>query len=199
MPYDYTDAPPSRDIELIPHGTIATVVLHIRAGNVGEDGLLKRSKMGDCEMLDCEFVVLDGPCTKRKFWTNFILKGTTDGHAKAAEISRSTLRSILDSALGLKPDDASPQARAARTVSLKQFDGMTFIAKIGIEKGRPKNDGTGENWPDKNIIAAVITPDKKEWHPVEQPPPFNGGNARATASVASSGSALPIGRPGWAS
>ena len=64
MPYDYTDAPPSRDIELIPHGTIATVVLHIRAGNVGEDGMLKRSKMGDCEMLDCEFVVLDGPYTR---------------------------------------------------------------------------------------------------------------------------------------
>ena len=109
------------------------------------------------------------------------------------------LKAILDSALGLKPDDVSPQARAARTVSLKQFEGMNFIAKIGIEKGRPKNDGTGENWPDKNIIAAVITPDKKEWHPVEQPPPFNGGNARATASAASSGSALPIERPGWAS
>ena len=199
MPYYYTDAPPSRDIELIPYGTIATVVLHIRAGNVGEDGLLKRSKMGDCEMLDCEFVVLDGPHTNRKFWMNFILEGTTDGHAKAAEISRGTLRSILDSALGLKPDDAGPQARAARTVSLRQFDNMTFIAKIGIEKGRPKNDGTGENWPDKNIIAAVITPDKKEWHPVEQPPPFNGGNAQATASAASSGSALPIERPGWAS
>ena len=46
MPYDYTDAPPSRDIELIPYGTIATVVLHIRAGNVGEDGLLRRSAKG---------------------------------------------------------------------------------------------------------------------------------------------------------
>ena len=46
MPYDYTDAPPSRDIELIPHGTIATVVLHIRAGNVGEDGLLKAQQNG---------------------------------------------------------------------------------------------------------------------------------------------------------
>jgi len=199
MPYDYTDAPPSRDIELIPHGTIATVILHIRAGNVGEDGSLKRSAKGDCEMLDCEFVVLDGPYTKRKFWTNYILEGTTDGHAKAVEISRGTLRSILDSALGLKPDDTSPQARAARTVSLKQFEGMSFVGKIGIEKGKPKNDGSGENWPDKNMIAAVSTPEKKDGHPVEQPPPFNRGNARATASAASSGSALPIERPGWAS
>jgi hypothetical protein len=195
MPYDYTDAPPPRDIELIPR-TIATVVLHIRAGNVGEDGILKRSAKGDCEMLDCEFVVTDGPHKKRKFWEYWILDGTTPGHAKSVEINRATLKAILDSALGLKPDDASPQARAARTVSLKQFDGMTFIAKIGIEKGKPKNDGTGENWADKNILAGVITPDKKEWHPVEQPPPFNSGGAQQAASP---GAALPLARPTWAS
>ena len=54
---------------------------------------------------------------------------------------------------GLNPMTRAAQARAARTVSLRQFEGMTFIAKIGIEKGGPKNDGTGENWPDKNMIA----------------------------------------------
>jgi hypothetical protein len=199
MPYDYTNAPPPRDTELIPHGTVATAIMHIRPGNVGEDGMCKRSKDGLCEMLDAEFVLADGPFAKRRFWENMILAGTTDGHARATEFSRGKLKQILDSALGLKPDDTSLQARAARTVSLKQFDGMTFIVKVGIEKGRPKNDGTGENWPDKNIIAAVITPDKKEWHPVEQPPPFNGGNARTTASAAPSVPALPIERPGWAS
>jgi hypothetical protein len=195
-PYDYTDAPPPRDIELIPHGTIATVVLHIRAGGAGEDGLLKRSKDGACEMLDIEFVVADGLHKGRKFWEYMILAGTSDGHAKSVDINRGTLKAILDSALGLKPDDASPQARAARTVSLKQFDGMTFIAKIGVEKAKPKNDGSGENWSDKNILAGVVTPDKKEWHPVEQPPPFNGGGATSSAPSAA---APPIARPGWAS
>ena len=68
MPYDYTDAPPPRDMELIPHGTIATLVLHIRPGGVGEDGMLKRSKAGDAEMLDIEFIVADGPHKDRKFW-----------------------------------------------------------------------------------------------------------------------------------
>ena len=103
-------------------------------------------------MLDCEFVA-----RRRTLRAAQILgrisssKGTTDGHAKAAEISRGILRSILDSALGLKPDDMSPQARAGRTVSLKHFDNMTFIAKIGIEKGKPKNDGTGENWPTRTL------------------------------------------------
>ena len=195
MPYDYTDAPPPRDLELIPHGTIATLLLHILAGGVGEDGMLKRSKAGDAEMLACEFTVGDGPHKGRKFWEYLILSGTTDGHAKSADINRGTLKAILDSALGLKPDDVSPEARAARTVGLKEFEGKAFIGKIGVEKGKPKNDGTGENWPDKNILAAVITPDKKEWHPSEQPPPFNGGGATSTAP---SQPALPIERPGWA-
>lgn len=157
--------------------------------------MLKRSKDGGCEMLDCEFVLADGSCKGRKFWEYWILAGTTDGHAKSAEINRGTLKAILNSALGLKPDDVSPQARAARTVSLKQFEGMTFIAKIGVEKGKAKNDGSGENWPDKNILAGVITPDRKEWHPVEQPPPFNGGGEPA----ASTSPVTPIQRPGWAS
>src|SRR5262245_16711055 len=198
MAYDYTDAPPPRDIELIPHGTIATVSLHIRAGNVGEDGMLKRSQKGDCEMLDIELSIIDGQYKGRKFWTNWVLDGITPGHARAADINRGLLKAILDSALGLKPDDTSPQARAARTVSLKQFEGMSFIGRIGIERGKPKNDGSGENWPDKNILAAVITPDMKEWHPVEQPPPFDGGNSGGATAAAPSGAAPPIARPAWA-
>ena len=200
MPYDYTNAAP----ELIPHGTVATVTMYIQPGNVGEDGMCKRSSKGDCEMLSCEFAVVDGPSAKRKFWENMILAGTTDGHAKAADISRIRLKQMLDSALGLKPDDTSAQARAVRTVSLGQLQGLTFIAKIGIEKGTPKDDGSGESWPDKNILAAIITPDRREWHPVVQPPPFNGGGPATAGSAKLSGSAPPtstpsITRPGWAS
>jgi len=198
MPYDYTDAPPPRDItELIPRDIIATFVFHIRSGGVGEDGMLTRTQKGDAEMLVCEFTIADGTHRGRKIFDHLLLEGTTSGHAQAIEISRSKLRAILDSALGFKPDDVSPQARAARTVSLKQFEGMTFIGKIGIEKGKPKNDGTGESWPDKNVLAAVITPDKKEWHPSEQTP-FNGGGGGAPSSAPSS-PAAPIGRPEWAS
>jgi hypothetical protein len=193
MPYDYTDAPPPQ-FELIPAVTIATVSMHIRRGNAGEGGLLKRSKDGTCEMLDAEFTVIDGAYAKRKFWRAFILAGTTDGHAKAVDISRGTLKAILDSAFGLKPDDVSPQARAARTVELERFDGLVFIAKIGIEKGAAKKDGSGTFWDDKNTLDGVITPDKKEWHPIEQPPPFDSGAAPASSAPA----AAPIKRPEWA-
>jgi len=122
MPYDYTQVPPPRDIELIPHGTITTVQMRIRPGNSGEAGLLKRSARGDCEMLDLEFVVVDGKFKRHKFWEYMILEGITDGHAKAAGFSRGTLRTIIESARGIKPDDVSPEARAARTVALKDFD-----------------------------------------------------------------------------
>jgi hypothetical protein len=193
MPYDYSDAP-APNFDLVPHGTHATLSLHIRAGGAGEDGMLKRTKAGDAEMLDIEFIVVDGPYKGRKFWEYLILSGTTDGHAKSVDINRGTLKAIIDSAKGLKPDDIGVEARAARTVSLKDFEGMTFIGRIGVEKGKAKADGSGD-WPDKNILAAVITPDKKDWHPVEQQPPFNGGGG---ASTTPSTPALPISRPGWA-
>src|SRR5258708_31731814 len=200
MPFDYSTAPPPRDFELVPAGTIASVQLHIRPGNVGEDGMLTRSKDGGCEMLNCEFVVVDGPYSKRRFWVNLVLEGTTAGHAQAAEISRGILRGILESARNIKPDDLSAQACAGRMAALKDFNDIVFIAKIGVEKGKPKNDGSGENYADRNILAGIITPDKKEWHVVEQPPPFDGGGANAAASP--SPSALPapgITKPTWAS
>jgi hypothetical protein len=194
--YDYTDAPPPQ-WDLIPDGTIATIVLHINAGNVGEDGMLTRSQDGGCEMLAGEFTVADGPHKGRRFWMYMVMEGTTQGHAQAISRSRGTIKAILDSALNLMPDDKSDKARALRNVTYKQLEGITFIGKIGIEKGGPKKDGTGD-WPDKNVLAAVITPDKKDWHPVEQPPPFNGGGGGAQAA-ASSSTPAPIERPGWAS
>jgi hypothetical protein len=200
MPYDYSTAPPPRDMELIPIGTIASVQMHIRPGNAGEGGLLKRSAKGDCEMLDCEFVLIDGPCARRKFWTNLVLEGTTAGHAEAAEVSRGTLRRILESARNIRPDDMSDEARKRRTADLKDFDNIICIVKVGIEKGKPRNDGSGENYPDKNVIAAVITPDKKEWHPVEQPPPFDSGGSAGGAAPPSSSAppAAGVKKPGWA-
>jgi hypothetical protein len=202
MSYDYSDAPPPRGFELIPPNTVATMSLHILGGGAGEDGALKRSKDGRCEMLALEITLLDGKFAKRKIFENWIVEGVD--HAKAIEISRSRIKAVLDSALGLDPKDVSPQARAARTKSYKELEGLTFIGKTGIEKGAPKNDGSGENWPDKNILGAIITPGRREWRPVTQPPPFNGGGPATSASAAPSGSAPPtstppITRPGWAS
>jgi hypothetical protein len=194
MPFDYTDAPPP-SFDLIPDGTIATVAIHIRPGGVGEDEMLKRTKLGDGELLDLELSVLDGAYKGRKFWHNLLLVGTTDGQKKMAAGNLGILKAVLDSALGLVPTDVSAEARAARTVSIKKFEGLNFIAKIGVEIGGAKKEGG--NYPDKNVIAGAITKDKKEWHPIEQPPPFNGGGADNTPSTPSA-PAAPIDRPSWA-
>jgi hypothetical protein len=193
--FDYTEAPQQRDIELIPAGTIATLQLAIHPGGAGEEGLLKRSKDGSCEMLECEFVVLDGQFAKRKLWERLVLVGTTDGHAKAVEISKSKLRAILESARGLKPDDMRPQARDARTAKLADFDGMRFIGKIGIEKGKDKGNGTG-SYNDRNILLTVITPDRKDWHSIEQVPQSPRSPAGASAAPSSPAA---IAKPAWAS
>jgi hypothetical protein len=196
MPYDYSEAPqPDRD--LIPAGTVATVQARIRAGGVGEDGMCKRSEKG-AEMLHVEFVVLDGPYQRRKFWGYVVLDGATQGQQDIAKSNKHLLRTILESSRGIKPLDMSPQARTGRTASLGEFDNIAFIAKIGIEKGKPKNDGSGESWSDKNILIGAVTPDDNNWHPVEQPPPIDGGNNGAEA--ASSAPPAPgFTKPSWAS
>jgi Protein of unknown function (DUF669) len=198
MPYDYSNAPaPRGDFEPIPVGTIATVSLHIKAGNAGEDGLLTRSQDGGCEMLVAEVTIIDGPYKGRKIWERMILVGSTPGHAQAIDISRGTLKAILDATRGLKPDDMSEAARAARTVELRDFDGATFLAKLGIEKGGPVKDKPAEFWPDKNTLAMVITNDKKEWRPIDQPPPFE-GNISTSSNSGGAASSLPVERPSWA-
>jgi hypothetical protein len=198
MPFDYSTAPaPRGDFEPIPAGTIATASLHIKAGNAGEDGLLTRSQDGGCEMLVAEFTIINGPYKGRKIWERMILVGSTPGHAQAIEISRGTLKAILDATRGLKPDDMSDAARAARTVELRDFEGATFLAKLGIEKGGPVKDKPGEFWPDKNTLVTVITNDKKEWRPIDQPPPFE-GNTSTSSNRGGAASSLPVERPSWA-
>jgi hypothetical protein len=206
MPFDYSQTVDPRDFSSpIPDGTVATVQMRIRPGGVGEDGLLKRTANGEAEMLDLEFVVVDGEHAKRKFWDNLVLEGVKPGHQQIAESNRGRLKKILESARGIKKDTPTEQARALYQADLRDFDNLVFVARIGMKKGEPKKDGSG-NWPDKNFLAAAISPDHRDWHPVEQSPPFdfNGsGTATASASTASTDAppagAAPITPPKWAS
>jgi hypothetical protein len=189
--FDYSDATAPLDMELIPAGLIATVQMRIRAGD-GEDGVLKRSKKGGSEYLDCEFILVDTKHAKMKFWQILLLVGETDGHRQMVDKNRAILKAILDSAFSLKPDDKSPEARAKRKKELMEFDGLPFLVKIGIEKGKKKDDGSGEAYKDRNVIDTIITPDKPEYRPIEQGGPPSGGSAPPAAGSA------PIVKPAWA-
>jgi hypothetical protein len=191
MAYDFNNAEPQREGGLIPDGTIATVHLTIKPGSAGEGGWLKRSKNGESQALDAEFTVVNGPFAKRKFWTLFTLEGITDGQKKAGDISASKLRAILESARGIRPDDESDTAKAARRIdSYGDLDGLRFIAKIGVEKAKE-----GSGFKDKNTLDLAVTPDKKDWQKVEQV----AKPAQAAAPAGANGAAPAIAKPAWAS
>ena len=193
MAYDFNTASEQRSGELIPDGAIAPVHLTIRPGNSGEGGWLKRSKAGDSMALDCEFTVTEGPNAKRKFWTLFTVEGTTEGHQKAADISASRIRAILESVFGIRPDDESETARNARRLSSwGDLNGLRFVAKIGVEKGK-------DGYKDKNVLSEVITPERKQWAKIEQPPRQQGFQQIGAASQAAAQQASPASnKPAWA-
>lgn len=196
MAYDFNTAPEQRSGDLIPDGTIVPVHMTIRPGNAGEGGWLKRSKAGDSMALDCEFTVTEGPHAKRKFWSLFTMEGTTEGHQKAADISASRIRAILESAHNIRPDDESDAAKTKRRISSwADLDGLRFVAKVGIEKGK-------DGYKDKNALAEVITPDRKQWSKVEQVAKQQGFQqvgvaASNVAHAAAAGNAAN--KPSWAS
>ena len=180
MTFDYNQATEQRAFDVIEDRTEAVVQLNIHPGNAGEGGWLTRSKDGQSEGLDCELTVVEGPHTKKKFWVRLTLDGQSDGHKQAGSISRGVLRAILESARGIKPADISEAAKKARVAEYADFDGIRFMCRVGVEPAK------GE-FRAKNFLAEVITPDKKDWHPIEQvaaPRPTSGnGNANANAIV----------------
>ena len=115
------------------------------------------------EGLDCEFVVVDGQYAKRKLWQLFTLQGTTPGTRRRPARSRATPSGrSLECARGIRPDDKSEAAQAARKVSgWQDFDQLRFIARLGV---RPPRDG----YAAKNTIVEVITPDRQAWKKPEQ-------------------------------
>jgi hypothetical protein len=182
---DFNSAGEQRSFDLIPNDTTAVFQMRIRPGNAGDGGLMKRSKSGECEGLDVEATIVEGPHAKRKVWGYWITGGTTDGHAQAADITARRLRAILESARGIKPTDVSEAAKKARVAEYADFDGVRFMAKIGVEPA-------SGDYKAKNFLAEIITPDRKEWHPIEQ-------EAKPAANTtAHGGNVTPIAKPAWA-
>ena len=125
--YDFSDVEPQQSTDLIPDGTFAKVIMTIRPGGVDgqteiDRGLLKASTTAGSDVLslDCEFTVTEGRLARRKFWQTFTVSGgkvDEKGASIGWNISKRTFRAMIDSALGLDPDDNSEdegEAAAAR-------------------------------------------------------------------------------------
>lgn len=210
MSFDFNNAEPQfAGGTLIPENTVVLLVASLRPGQAGPGGWLKASQTG-AVMADFEFVVDGGQHDRRKLWGNYVTEGTTEGHAKAANITRSRLRAMLESAFGIHPGDDSPDAMAKRQVAGWQaFDGLKFCAKIGIEQGGLKDKTAGPNserYSDKNTIKAVLTPGDDDYI---APGPQQAGFQTAGSAVASGMKAVggavaaaapsAAAKPSWAS
>src|SRR5260221_14479494 len=115
--FDLNDAGPQMGPmgELIPDGTFVKLKMTIRPGGVNgavplDAGLLKASASSDAKMLDCEFVVVEGPYARRRFWRHFVVDGGKRNDKRVSRgwnISKSRFRAMIESAFGSNPKNMS--------------------------------------------------------------------------------------------
>jgi hypothetical protein len=196
--FDMNDAEPQKSGELIPDGTFAKVTMSIRPGGIDgqseiDQALLKAPKdpSSDVRMLDCEFTVAEGPHAKRKFWQMFTVQGgkvDENGVSIGWKISKSTFRAMIDSALGLDPQDMSEAAKQKRILrGLADLNGITFVAKIKVEASEDAR------YSDQNRLDRVVLPTEKEWKLV-----MDGKDVPASPSRSrGAGSKAAAAQPAW--
>jgi len=168
MTFDMNDAELPRGTELIPDGSFVKLRMEIRKGGI--DGaspfdreLLKAPKTpgSDVRMLDCEFTVVAGQHSRRKFWQSFtVVGGKVDeqGVSIGWKISKGMFRAMIDSALGLDPQDMSEAAKGKRMLrGLADLNGITFAAKLRIE---PASEA---HYADNNRLDRVVLPGEPEY------------------------------------
>lgn len=154
---DFNDAQSNSNV--IPKGTLAKVRLTIRPGGFDDPalgwtgGYAKRGNTG-AVYLDAEYTVLDGQYAKRKIWSMIGLYSPNGPNW--ANMGRSLVRGILNSARGLSDKDKSPEAQARRRINgFADLDGLEFVARIDV--------GTDTNGDEKNEIRSAVTPDHREY------------------------------------
>lgn len=183
---------------LIPANTLARVLLTIRPGGAGPEGWLTQSRTSSALYLNTEAVIEEGPHARRRIYTRIGFRGRnadTGAEDTYANRGRALLRGILESAHGIRADDTSDQARAKRSIrSFGDMSGLTFIARIAIE--RDKNDPNDQG---RNVIAAAIGPQHPEYAalmgsaPMHHMPTTTPQTSTAQTSTPSNG-----GAPFWA-
>jgi hypothetical protein len=198
---DFSDVDPQQSSDLIADGSFAKVTMTARPGGVDgqteiDRGLLKASTTpgSDVLSLDCEFTVVEGRHARRKFWQNLTVSGgkvDEKGASIGWNITKRVVRAMIDSALGLDPEDNSEEAKAKRRLrGLADLNGITFVAKIAVE---PNKDA---RYPDQNKLDRPVLPNEKEWRAVmngEEVPP-SPSRPRSTGSGPASTSAA---QPAW--
>lgn len=196
---NFNDAAEQREVgAVIPDGTFVKLKLTMKGGGYskpGEDprdnGLFKLNPATGTVSIEGEYSVIGGRFNGLHIyqWTTVDGGSMNDkGQSIAGNISKSFFRAVCESAYGVHPQDMTPQANAYRSPpAYSLLQGVEFFARLGIEAGGPKQDGSG-NYPDKNIIAHVVVPGEPEYDMMKagqepEPKPSGVRNARAAGAV----------------
>ncbi|MDR1207850.1 MAG: hypothetical protein LBJ89_00700 [Holosporales bacterium] len=143
--------------ELIPAGTIVSVRMTVRSGGYGPEQMLTKSRGTGALYLNTMSLVTEGPYILRRIFHRFGVYSNEQGNDWIEKGLRQ-LRAVLESARNILPSDISETAKNARKVaSYKDFDGLEFLIKVGIET--PKNP----QYKTENCMQCVVTPDWKEY------------------------------------
>ena len=154
---DFNDA--QSNTNLIPKGTLAKVRLTIRPGGFDDaaqgwtGGYATRGSTG-AVYLNGEFTVTEGQYARRKIFTLIGLYSPKG--PDWANMGRSLIRGILNSARGISDKDNSPEAQARRRINgFGDLDGLEFVARIDI--------GQDTNGDDKNEVRGAVTRDHRDY------------------------------------
>lgn len=119
----------------IPHSTkvlLEIAVKEPRKSKRGSHPLLNRDDDGG-EFLSTTLTIVAGVFVGQVIHHNFYTTPASRGYAA----SRAALCAIIESARGVTPGDASPQACQARTlIDWSDLNGMQFVGVVGEKKGR---------------------------------------------------------------
>lgn len=157
---NFNDADDQNTYDLIPSGTLVKVCMNIKPGGYNDiekgwtGGYATKNENSGAVYLNVEFVVLEGPYARRKIWSLIGLH--SEKSDQWANVGRSMIKGILNSANGISSKDNSISAQKTRIISgLSDLNGLEFVAKIELEEGIQGNA--------KNIIRMAITCDHKEY------------------------------------
>lgn len=194
--FDFNSAAEQSSYDLIPKGSLVRVRMTIRPGGFDDPsqgwtgGYATRNDNTGSVYLNCEFVVLEGEYARRKMWS--LIGLSSPKGPEWANMGRTFIKAILNSARGIHPGDNSPAAQNARRISgFADLDGIEFLGKVDWEKD--------QNGQDKSVIKVAITPDHKDYAALmsgqqSTAPSASSPNAYAQAS----GRAPTSARPSWA-
>jgi len=197
---DFNTAEEQQSFDVIPHRTPVKVHMKIRPGGYDDpaqgwtDGWATRSDATGAVYLSAEFTVIGGRYNKRKVFSNIGLyspKGPRWGN-----MGRTFIRAALESARGVKADDASDRAMQARQISgLGDLNGLEFCAIVEVQKPSEQQIAAGYK-DDRNVIQNAIGVEHKEYAALMG----GSGSAPAPAShpaQAAAASASSASKPAW--